>query len=238
MRVDLRKLAVHSLPAAIGSLPNELGRCVHGGSQPQASTGRPSLSFGRTERRCKDGWRSLRLRSPRYTSEGEPRLVSCVVDTSGAQTSSALPNTSMCTAPSVPVFGQSYNVAPQTFQPVIRLNRDSGEREIVLMRCGLIPYWILLANSEGAPEVSEKRTSRAVDCRQISFHPRRACSRILRRPMFAKAVSRCGQEGIVRIDCPPHQPYLSVWACGDASIDRFTLGCGSHQVSSNDSASR
>jgi hypothetical protein len=31
----------------------------------------------------------------------------------------------------------------------------TGEREIVLIRWGLIPYWILLANSEGAPEVSE-----------------------------------------------------------------------------------
>jgi putative SOS response-associated peptidase YedK len=55
----------------------------------------------------------------------------------------------------VPDFGESFNVAPQTFQPVIRLNRDSGEREIVLMRWGLIPYWILLANSGGAAEVSE-----------------------------------------------------------------------------------
>ena len=35
----------------------------------------------------------------------------------------------------------SYNVAPQTFQPVIRRNRDTGVREIVLMRWGLIPYW-------------------------------------------------------------------------------------------------
>ena len=43
-------------------------------------------------------------------------------------------------------FGPSWNVAPQTFQPVIRLNRDTGEREIVLMRWGLIPFWILLAN--------------------------------------------------------------------------------------------
>jgi putative SOS response-associated peptidase YedK len=38
-------------------------------------------------------------------------------------------------------WGESYNVAPQTFQPVVRLNRDSGQREIVLMRWGLIPYW-------------------------------------------------------------------------------------------------
>jgi putative SOS response-associated peptidase YedK len=43
-------------------------------------------------------------------------------------------------AESVP-WGISYNVAPQTFQPVVRLNRESGTREIVLMRWGLVPYW-------------------------------------------------------------------------------------------------
>ena len=41
--------------------------------------------------------------------------------------------------PVMPDFGPSWNVAPQTFQPVVRLNRDTGEREIVLMRWGLIP---------------------------------------------------------------------------------------------------
>jgi hypothetical protein len=40
----------------------------------------------------------------------------------------------------------------QTFQPVVRLNRDTGERELVLMHWGHIPWWILLANSEAAPE--------------------------------------------------------------------------------------
>jgi putative SOS response-associated peptidase YedK len=43
--------------------------------------------------------------------------------------------------PSVPDFGPSWNVAPQTFQPIVRLNRDTREREIVMMRWGLIPYW-------------------------------------------------------------------------------------------------
>jgi putative SOS response-associated peptidase YedK len=42
---------------------------------------------------------------------------------------------------SLPDFGPSWNVAPQTFQPVIRLNRDTGVREIVLMRWGLVPFW-------------------------------------------------------------------------------------------------
>lgn len=40
----------------------------------------------------------------------------------------------------------TYNAPPQTWQPVIRLDQD-GEREIVNMRWGLVPYWILLANS-------------------------------------------------------------------------------------------
>jgi putative SOS response-associated peptidase YedK len=43
--------------------------------------------------------------------------------------------------PVIPDFGPSWNVAPQTFQPVVRLNRHSGQREIVLMRWGLIPFW-------------------------------------------------------------------------------------------------
>jgi putative SOS response-associated peptidase YedK len=40
-----------------------------------------------------------------------------------------------------PDLEPSYNVAPQTFQPIVRLNRETGEREIVLMRWGLVPFW-------------------------------------------------------------------------------------------------
>ena len=35
----------------------------------------------------------------------------------------------------------SFNVAPQTLQPVVRLNRETGERELTVMRWGLVPYW-------------------------------------------------------------------------------------------------
>jgi putative SOS response-associated peptidase YedK len=35
----------------------------------------------------------------------------------------------------------SWNVAPQTMQPVIRLNPDTGAREMVLMRWGLVPFF-------------------------------------------------------------------------------------------------
>lgn len=40
-----------------------------------------------------------------------------------------------------PWFAPTYNAAPQSIQPVIRLNRDSGRREAVLMRWGLVPFW-------------------------------------------------------------------------------------------------
>jgi putative SOS response-associated peptidase YedK len=34
-----------------------------------------------------------------------------------------------------------YNVAPTTMQPVVRLNHETSERELVLMRWGLIPFY-------------------------------------------------------------------------------------------------
>jgi putative SOS response-associated peptidase YedK len=38
-------------------------------------------------------------------------------------------------------FAPSYNVAPQTFQPVVRLNPENNEREIAVMRWSLVPFW-------------------------------------------------------------------------------------------------
>jgi putative SOS response-associated peptidase YedK len=35
----------------------------------------------------------------------------------------------------------NYNIAPTTFQPVIKLDRDSDACELVLMRWGLIPHF-------------------------------------------------------------------------------------------------
>jgi len=39
------------------------------------------------------------------------------------------------------ILPPDYNVAPATFQPIIRLNRDTGQREVVMMRWGLVPYF-------------------------------------------------------------------------------------------------
>ena len=41
----------------------------------------------------------------------------------------------------MPWFAPTFNAAPQSTQPVVRLNRDSGKREFSLMRWGLVPFW-------------------------------------------------------------------------------------------------
>ena len=35
----------------------------------------------------------------------------------------------------------SYNVAPQSLQPVVRLDSETGQRELTIMRWGLVPFW-------------------------------------------------------------------------------------------------
>jgi putative SOS response-associated peptidase YedK len=40
-----------------------------------------------------------------------------------------------------PWFAPSFNVAPQSVQPVVRLDRDNGQREFALLRWGLVPFW-------------------------------------------------------------------------------------------------
>jgi putative SOS response-associated peptidase YedK len=41
----------------------------------------------------------------------------------------------------IPFFASSYNIAPQSVQPVVRLNPSSGSREFALQRWGLVPFW-------------------------------------------------------------------------------------------------
>jgi putative SOS response-associated peptidase YedK len=39
------------------------------------------------------------------------------------------------------LLAPSYNIAPQTFQPVVKLALETGQRELTSMRWGLVPYW-------------------------------------------------------------------------------------------------
>jgi len=41
----------------------------------------------------------------------------------------------------MPWFAPTFNAAPQSVQPVVRQNRDSGSPEFALMRWGLVPFW-------------------------------------------------------------------------------------------------
>ncbi len=40
-----------------------------------------------------------------------------------------------------PDFAPDFNVAPQSWQPVIRIDRETGRRQLTRMRWGLVPYW-------------------------------------------------------------------------------------------------
>ena len=50
-----------------------------------------------------------------------------------------------------------YNVAPTTFQPVIREGKEDGSRELVLMRWGLVPYFTKqLADVQGISTINAR----------------------------------------------------------------------------------
>jgi hypothetical protein len=46
----------------------------------------------------------------------------------------------------LPPMPPGYNISPGTFQPVVRLSEETGEREMSLMEWGLVPYWSKMHN--------------------------------------------------------------------------------------------
>ncbi|MGH9616658.1 MAG: SOS response-associated peptidase, partial [Acidobacteriaceae bacterium] len=52
-----------------------------------------------------------------------------------------------------------YNIAPTSYQPVIRLDRGTGEREIAMMRWGLIPGWCKQPRQLGLSTINAKAES-------------------------------------------------------------------------------
>jgi putative SOS response-associated peptidase YedK len=38
-------------------------------------------------------------------------------------------------------FAPNYNITPDSFQPVVRLSHETREREVALLKWGLVPYW-------------------------------------------------------------------------------------------------
>jgi putative SOS response-associated peptidase YedK len=55
------------------------------------------------------------------------------------------------------VMPPSYNVAPTTFQPVIRADKETGDRELVNMRWGMVPFFATsLADFKGFSTINAK----------------------------------------------------------------------------------
>ena len=69
----------------------------------------------------------------------------------------------------------SYNIAPTTMQPVIRNNRDTGEREMVAMRWGMVPNFAKsLADFKGFSTINAKaETLLSKPLWRVPFHRRR-----------------------------------------------------------------
>lgn len=60
----------------------------------------------------------------------------------------------------LPMPGADYNVAPTTYQPIIRQSRESAEREIVLARWGLVPFFTKqLSNIKGLSTINARAES-------------------------------------------------------------------------------
>ena len=68
-----------------------------------------------------------------------------------------------------------YNVAPTTHQPVIRADRDTGERELVLMRWGLVPYFAKDLKSFSFSTINARAESVATSATFRSPFERRRC---------------------------------------------------------------
>src|ERR1039458_16910 len=50
-----------------------------------------------------------------------------------------------------------FNIAPTTFQPVIRSDKETGARELVLMRWGLVPFFTKkLSDVKGISTINAK----------------------------------------------------------------------------------
>jgi putative SOS response-associated peptidase YedK len=68
-----------------------------------------------------------------------------------------------------------YNVAPTSFQPVIRSDRDTGERELTLMRWGLVPCFAKNLKSFGYSTINARAESVATNPTFSTAFERRRC---------------------------------------------------------------
>lgn len=99
--------------------------------------------------------------------------------------------------PDLPMPGADYNVAPTTHQPIIRQSKETGERELILARWGLVPFF--------TKDLKEIKGLSTINARAETI----ATSRTWREPMKKRrclipvnAFYEWPKEGK-----PPKQPY-------------------------------
>jgi putative SOS response-associated peptidase YedK len=74
------------------------------------------------------------------------------------------------------VLPPDYNVAPSTFQPVIRGERETGARELVMMRWGMVPYFAKSATAfKGFSTINAKAETIATNPTWRTPFRRRRC---------------------------------------------------------------
>ena len=102
----------------------------------------------------------------------------------------------------MPWFAPSYNIAPQSTQPVVRLGRDSGRRETALLRWGLVPFWAKDAKDRPTrPSTPARRkwhrsrpTARRSRSAAAWFPPMRSTSGSGSTPKTKRPLCLCAQE--------------------------------------------
>jgi hypothetical protein len=68
-----------------------------------------------------------------------------------------------CKLSDLPPVPPGYNITSSTFQPVVRLDEETGARDGA-DGVGLVPYWIRLANSEGSIVLHPPSQKRKAGC--------------------------------------------------------------------------
>ena len=53
----------------------------------------------------------------------------------------------------------SYNISPESIQPVVRLDHDTGERVLAFMKWGMVPYWSRRPRLPSAPSMPAPTSS-------------------------------------------------------------------------------
>jgi putative SOS response-associated peptidase YedK len=103
----------------------------------------------------------------------------------------------------MPWFAPTFNAAPQSTQPVVRLNRDSGRGEFALMRWGLVPSWAKDAK---------------IGCTTINARSEDAPAKPMYREAFRKRRCLIPADAFYewqRIDAKTKSPYAFALASGE-----------------------